>query len=88
VAFNGDDGLRKVDESRPDVILTDVMMPVRTGTEMLAQLRRHPRHKHIPAIIMSAIDRRDIVNRFGAAYIKKPFALQQLRRLLDRLPKK
>lgn len=84
-AFNGEEGLRKVDEVQPDVILTDVMMPVLTGLEMLEQLRQQPRHAHVPVILMSAVEHRDVAERLGAPFIKKPFGLQQLLRLLDRL---
>ncbi|MFO8173046.1 MAG: response regulator, partial [Longimicrobiales bacterium] len=39
-AEDGDDGLRKVQEEKPDLILLDVMMPKKTGFVLFKQLRR------------------------------------------------
>jgi two-component system phosphate regulon response regulator PhoB len=54
-ACNGDEGLKKVQESKPDLILLDVMMPKKTGFSLFKQLRRHEDYKDIPVIMLTAV---------------------------------
>ncbi len=54
-AEDGDDGLRKVQEEKPDLILLDVMMPKKTGFVLFKQLRRKEEFKDIPVIMLTAV---------------------------------
>ncbi|QKJ30768.1 response regulator [Mucilaginibacter mali] len=91
-AANGEEGLRKANELLPDLILSDVMMPVMDGLEMLDKLKNTQATSHIPVIILSA--RHSVENqvqglKYGADYyITKPFQneflLAAVQNLLDR----
>jgi chemosensory pili system protein ChpA (sensor histidine kinase/response regulator) len=52
-ATNGADGLRKATHSIPDVIITDLTMPVMDGWETIRRLRADERTRHIPIIACS-----------------------------------
>lgn len=52
-AENGKLGLALAEDMKPDIILLDLMMPVMTGEEMLAALRRTDWGKHIKVIILT-----------------------------------
>ena len=54
-AEDGDDGFKKVEESIPDLILLDVMMPKKTGFSLFKQLRRKDEFKHIPVIMLTGV---------------------------------
>ena len=53
-ANNGEDALRKIHDSTPDLILSDVMMPQMNGIEFLRALRADPQTVAIPVILLSA----------------------------------
>jgi signal transduction histidine kinase len=53
-ATSGPEGLQKVQQQRPDVILLDVMMPVMDGMEVLAELKANPLSESIPVILVTA----------------------------------
>ena len=76
-AANGKEGLLRVAETRPDMILLDIMMPVMDGFEMLGQLKSEPELRDIPVVIISALTDMDSVVRgiqLGADdYLPKPF---------------
>jgi CheY-like chemotaxis protein len=52
-ATNGADGLQKATQSIPDVIITDLTMPVMDGWETIRRLRADERTRHIPIIAYS-----------------------------------
>jgi CheY-like chemotaxis protein len=54
-AEDGDDGLKKVQEFVPDLILLDVMMPKKTGFSMFKQLRKSEEYKDIPVIMLTGV---------------------------------
>lgn len=54
-AFDGKEGFRKVEESIPDLILLDVMMPKRSGFVLFKQLRCNEKYKEIPVIMLTAV---------------------------------
>jgi DNA-binding response OmpR family regulator len=54
-AEDGDDGLKKVMASPPDLILLDVMMPKKTGFSLFKQLRRKDEYKDIPVIMLTGV---------------------------------
>ncbi len=53
-AKNGYEGLDKVDEFHPDLVITDLMMPVMDGFDMIREIRRRDEIKHTPIIATSA----------------------------------
>ena len=54
-AADGDEGFKRVEESPPDLILLDVMMPKKTGFSLFKQLRRQEEYKAIPVIMLTAV---------------------------------
>mgnify|MGYP000595483892 CR=1 FL=1 len=54
-AYDGEEGFQKVIESKPDLILLDVMMPKRSGFVLFKQLRRKEEYKNIPVIMLTAV---------------------------------
>jgi CheY-like chemotaxis protein len=81
-AEHGADAFAKLDEmgTVPDLILLDLMMPVKDGIEFRAEQRVHVRYAGIPVVIMSADpqldERRDLLGARG--YLRKPFDLRRL----------
>ena len=82
-ASDGEQGLAKAIELMPDLIITDVKMPLMDGVELCRQLRRSPRLCHIPVIILSArnanADRVRGIEAGADAYLVKPFVSEELR---------
>ena len=78
-ASNGEEGLRIVEERRPDVVLLDVVMPEITGLEVMRRIRERT---NTPIILVTAKDKdADKVRglELGADdYIVKPFSLEEL----------
>ena len=80
VAFNGEEALQDYVNTRPDIIVADVMMPRLDGFEMARRIRKSD--STTPIIFLtarSAVD--DVVHGFemGANdYLKKPFGMQEL----------
>ncbi|MET1038980.1 MAG: SpoIIE family protein phosphatase [Aeromicrobium sp.] len=81
-AVDGLEALERVEESRPDLILTDVMMPRLDGFGLLDRLQQDPRTTSIPVIMLSArAGEEGTVEGLeaGAAdYLVKPFAAREL----------
>ena len=53
-AYDGVQGMEMVLESRPDLILLDLMMPVMDGFEFLDRLRGNERWRHLPVVVLTA----------------------------------
>jgi CheY-like chemotaxis protein len=51
-ASGGEEALAKVEETSPDVILLDIMMPDIDGFEVCRRLKAHPKWRHIPIILL------------------------------------
>ena len=72
-ATDGRQGLAAVAASRPDVIVTDFMMPWMSGTEMIRRLREDPQYRDIPIILISAVAAKDTgAEELIDAYLRKP----------------
>jgi adenylate cyclase len=76
-ATSGAKALELAQASPPDLILLDVMMPGLNGYQVLERLRADPRLRHIPVVMISAVDQIESVIRcieLGAEdYLLKPF---------------
>ena len=63
-AANGREGLERVAESEPNVILLDLMMPEMDGFEFIANLRARPEWSDIPVVVITA---KELTPETGAA---------------------
>ncbi|WP_338873547.1 ATP-binding protein [Myxococcus stipitatus] len=81
-AVNGDEGRQRALAERPDLIVSDVMMPVMSGLQMLVALRESPQTVDIPVILLTA--RQEVsakVDALGTGandYLGKPFSPREL----------
>lgn len=77
VTHNGEAALRSVEESLPDMILLDLMMPGMNGFEVCRRLKKDPRTRHIPVIVLTGMsDRESNVKAVEAGaddFLHKPF---------------
>lgn len=77
MARNGEEGLRIVQEERPDLVLSDVMMPVMSGIEMCFQIKSNRELSHIPVVLLTALTSAEKniegFQRGADDYIAKPF---------------
>jgi DNA-binding response OmpR family regulator len=89
LATNGAEALDQVDLYRPDVVLMDVMMPVKSGYEVCQRMRERPDLANVKIVMLSAKGSEAEVNKglsLGAdLYIIKPFSTQELVATINRL---
>jgi signal transduction histidine kinase/ligand-binding sensor domain-containing protein/AraC-like DNA-binding protein len=82
-AENGEIGFQKACDSIPDIIISDVMMPVLDGVAMCCRIKKDIRTSHIPVVLLTARSDEDFqLHAFQAAhaddYIVKPFSTNVL----------
>lgn len=86
-ARNGREGLDKAIASLPDLILSDIMMPVMSGDEMVIALRLQPGMENTPIIMLTAKAddelRLQLLKLGVQAYISKPFSTEELLARVD-----
>ena len=92
LAGNGREGLKSAIRDIPDIIVSDIMMPVMDGLDMLKAIRQDVRTSHIPVILLTARgsdeDRVEGYDIGADSYLVKPFRksllLSRIRNLLER----
>ncbi|MEM9888252.1 MAG: response regulator, partial [Bacteroidota bacterium] len=88
-AYNGQAGVALAFEHTPDLIISDVMMPEKTGFELTDILKKDERTSHIPIVLLTAkadIESRLTGLRSGAdVYLPKPFHQEELLLSLENL---
>ena len=76
-AYDGQDIVVRIENEQPDLIILDIMMPVRDGRDICKDIRENPKTKKITILMMSAkSEHHDMITGFklGADdYITKPF---------------
>lgn len=62
-AIDGEEGITKAKEEKPDLILLDLILPTIDGFEVLAKIKAEPTLSHIPVIILSNLGQREDVEK-------------------------
>jgi CheY-like chemotaxis protein len=81
-AVDGQDGLERIQELEPDLVLLDVMMPRKTGYELCSELKLTTKFKSLPVLMLSARGNKQHVKQglYAGAddYLAKPFDPEEL----------
>jgi len=81
-ARDGEAALAALQESVPDLVLLDVMMPKKDGYEVLQAIRTQPEWKHVKVVMLTAkgreVEREKGLSLGADDYVTKPFATQEL----------
>jgi signal transduction histidine kinase len=89
LASNGREALDAVRERAPDLVLTDVMMPEMTGTELCRELKADPSTRAIPVVLVTSKAERqmkiDALELGADDYVAKPFHPRELMARVDAL---
>lgn len=87
IAREGEEGLKKALEDKPDLILLDVIMPVKDGFTAAEQLKKDPRLSRIPVVMLTSFSSRGQGSGIPLGkgymletedYIEKPVSSQEL----------
>lgn len=95
---DGQDGIRKVKEDRPDLIILDVMMPEEGGVSMYRQLKTDNQFKNIPVVMLSGVESKTFLHSLKMmsvglrdslpapeAYVEKPPKAEKLLNTVQKL---
>jgi len=98
LAKDGEEGMRRVNEERPDLIILDILMPKESGIKMYRELKTDLSLKDIPVVILSAISKRTFLRsqmaltEFGdetvpepQAYLEKPVEPEDLAEIVNKI---
>ncbi|MFP2924828.1 two-component system response regulator [Pyxidicoccus sp. 3LG] len=85
IALNGREALERMAEERPALVLLDYMMPVLNGPGLLEAMGQDATLRDIPVVMMSASPADRWRHLPCAAFLPKPFELELLLELLERL---
>jgi twitching motility two-component system response regulator PilH len=89
MASSGVEALKRLDQIRADAIITDLMMPVMGGAELVRHIRADPRLSAIPIIVLTGSGRQKALEELGDAarhvhaVLVKPVKLSELQRALE-----
>jgi CheY-like chemotaxis protein len=87
-AFDGTEALQKLEGTRPDVLLLDIILDEMMGDELYVRLKQDPRYAKIPIIIVSVLPvercQRLLDMDSGTVFLRKPFRRRQLVDAIER----
>jgi two-component system, cell cycle response regulator DivK len=88
-ACDGQDALQKIEETRPDLVLLDIQLPVLDGFAVLTRLRENPDYKGLRVLAVTANamreDREKGMKAGFDAYISKPIDIAALRVQVEKM---
>jgi CheY-like chemotaxis protein len=74
--------LAQFEQNRPDVVITDVIMPDRDGYSVCSQIKQHPEFGGVPVVLMSGVVNKSVADKAVAVHadelMRKPFQPQEL----------
>jgi DNA-binding response OmpR family regulator len=77
IARNGDECVALAAQEKPDLILMDVMMPLKNGYDACEEIKKNPKTSRIPIVLVTALNQKENVTigkHLGArVYVTKPF---------------
>jgi len=97
ISYDGDDGLRKAKEEKPDLIILDVIMPVKDGFYTAEQLKKDAGLKKIPVIMLTSYAERGGESSIAMSggltmeaedYIDKPVSPEELLKRVEKYLKR
>ncbi len=97
VAYDGDEGLAKARQEKPDLIILDIIMPVKDGFRAAEQIKKDPELSKIPVIMLTSFAEKGGETSLSVSqglmldtedYVDKPVAPEELLRRVQRLLKK
>ncbi|MEL6170126.1 MAG: response regulator [Pseudomonadota bacterium] len=75
---DGSTAIKRIEEKAPDLVILDVMLPNRSGFDILAELRARPEFETLPVLMLTARGQtkdRKMAERFGVSrFMTKPFS--------------
>jgi len=84
-ASNGQEALERARGTVPGLIVTDQRMPVMTGAELFRALKKSPRLRQVPVILMTSALPRTARDLQWAELIRKPVDLEHISRVVRRV---
>jgi len=89
IEINGKLGLASLEKRAADLVITDLMMPIMDGPEMIRRMRDDPALAKIPTILMTALPEAVPQGALGQhdALIVKPYKIGELLALVEKLTK-
>jgi len=81
LAYNGEDGLTSLARTpKPDLVMSDLMMPVLNGYDFVKGMRALPEHRQVPIVLSSAgpLDVSRLEPESWQAFVRKPYDLDRL----------
>jgi len=98
MAKDGEEGIKKVREEKPDLIILDILMPKQSGIKMYHDLKTDDSLKDIPVVMLSGVSRRTFLRSQAAltefgdetvpepqAYLEKPVEPEDLAEILKKI---
>jgi CheY-like chemotaxis protein len=84
-AKNGKDGMMRISEQMPDLVMCDVQMPLMDGKEFYTQLQSNTQYEHIPVIMMSAAREEFPAQMRQPEFLRKPFTLDTMLEMVNKV---
>ena len=89
VAHSGDEALAEFEQTRPALVLLDVMMPGRSGWDVCRLMKQHPEHgKSVRVIMVTALrdwnDKQSALQQGADDYLTKPIDFKDLNARVER----
>jgi len=84
LANNGKHALELMEKKRPDLVISDVMMPVMSGVELCQHLKGTSDTAAIPVILMTSAGQRVTADAGHDGFLAKPFDLSVMEALVER----